>query len=152
MKSYQKIIFLFGLIPGTMWFSLTTGQNKKILRKSVQDSVFTETQANQGSKLYRKACVRCHHPRQFVGPAYMDSWTGARVHDFLEVIRRTMPTENPGSLKREEYVEIVAFLFRLNSIPSGSREMSSDQTALKLIKIEGPYKRARQNKKSKNKG
>ena len=135
-----------------MCFSSVLGQNKNILRKSVQDSVYTETQANQGSKLYRKACVRCHHPRQFVGPAYMDSWTGARVHDFLEVIRRTMPTENPGSMKRKEYAEIVAFLFRLNSIPSGSREMSSDPIKLKLIKIEGPYKRAQQSKKSKNKG
>ena len=63
-----------------------------------------------------------------------------------------MPTENPGSMKRKEYAEIVAFLFRLNSIPSGSREMSSDPIKLKLIKIEGPYKRAQQSKKSKDKG
>lgn len=129
-----------------------TAQHKgEVKMRSVKDGVYSSEQAKRGSRIYRKACVRCHHPRQFAGPAYMDSWTGARVHDFLEVIRRTMPTENPGSLKRQQYADIVAFILRMNSIPSGEAEMSGDATVVKQIRIEGPYKWAKRKKQSNDK-
>ena len=116
--------------------------------KSVKDGVYTSGQAELGYRIYRKACLKCHHPRQFAGPAYMDSWDGARIHDFLEVIRRTMPTESPGSLKREEYAAIVAFLLSVNSAPAGDTEMSSDPDQLKLVKLEGPFKWSKPQKKA----
>ncbi len=119
--------------------------------RSVKDGVYTTGQAERGYRTYRKACLKCHHPRQFAGPAYMDSWAGARVHDYLEVIRRTMPTENPGSLKREDYAAIVAFLLSINSVPAGETEMSSDPDQLKLLKLEGPFKWSKPKKKSKAK-
>lgn len=123
-------------------------QMNSIQMKSVKDGVYTMGQAEQGYRIYRKACLKCHHPRQFAGPAYMDSWAGARIHDFLEVIRKTMPTESPGSLKREDYVAIVAFLLSVNSVPAGDTEMSSDPDQLKLVKLEGPFKWSKPKKKS----
>jgi hypothetical protein len=49
-----------------------------------------------------------------------------------------MPQDNPGSLKRKEYVDVVAYLFRLNGLPAGDAEM--DVSSVKRIRIEGPYR------------
>ena len=117
---------------------------------SIKDGVYSNEQAKRGLKVYKKSCLKCHHPKQFAGPAYMDSWAGARIYDLLEVVRRTMPTENPGSLKRDQYVAIIAFLLKINSFPPGEKMMSSKSDDLKQIRIEGPFKWTKPTKKSVN--
>ena len=119
---------------------------------SIKDGVYSNEQAKRGLKVYKKSCLKCHHPKQFAGPAYMDSWAGARIYDLLEVVRRTMPTENPGSLKRDQYAAIIAFLLKINSFPPGEKMMSSKSDDLKQIRIEGPFKWTKPTKKSINKG
>ena len=119
---------------------------------SIKDGVYSNEQAKRGLKVYKKSCLKCHHPKQFAGPAYMDSWAGARIYDLLEVVRRTMPTENPGSLKRDQYAAIIAFLLKINSFPPGEKMMSSKSDDLKQIRIEGPFKWAKSTKKSDNEG
>jgi hypothetical protein len=49
-----------------------------------------------------------------------------------------MPQDNPGSLKRKEYMDVVAYLFRMNGLPAGDSEM--DVSSVKRIRIEGPYR------------
>ena len=117
---------------------------------SIKDGVYSNEQAKRGLKVYKKSCLKCHHPKQFAGPAYMDSWAGARIYDLLEVVRRTMPTENPGSLKRDQYAAIIAFLLKINSFPPGEKMMSSKSDDLKQIRIEGPFKWTKPTKKSVN--
>ena len=117
---------------------------------SIKDGVYSNEQAKRGLKVYKKSCLKCHHPKQFAGPAYMESWAGARIYDLLEVVRRTMPTENPGSLKRDQYVAIIAFLLKINSFPPGEKMMSSKSDDLKQIRIEGPFKWTKPTKKSVN--
>jgi hypothetical protein len=56
----------------------------------------------------------------------------------IEHIRATMPQDNPGSLKRTEYIAVVAYLFRMNGLPAGDAEM--DVNSVKQIRIEGPYR------------
>ncbi|HIN61251.1 MAG TPA: cytochrome c [Candidatus Marinimicrobia bacterium] len=120
--------------------------------RSVKDGVYSIEQAKRGLQVYRKSCLKCHHPKQFTGPAYMDSWAGASIHDFLKVIRRTMPTENPGSLKPGQYTAIIAFLLKINSFPPGDKKMSSKSADLKQIRIEGPFNWTKPTKKSDNEG
>ena len=105
--------------------------------RSVQSGVYTEEQAARGAKIYRETCLSCHQPGEFGDGAYMDGWSGQTAHDMIEHIRATMPQDNPGSLKRKEYVDVVAFLFRLNGLPAGDAEM--DVSSVKQIRIEGPY-------------
>ncbi|MCH2446286.1 MAG: cytochrome c [Candidatus Marinimicrobia bacterium] len=120
--------------------------------RSIKDGVYSIEQAKRGLKGYKKSCLKCHHPKQFAGPAYMDSWSGARIYDLFEVLRRTMPTENPGSLKRDQYAAIIAFLLKINSFPPGEQMLSSESDDLKQIRIEGPFKWAKPTKKSVNEG
>lgn len=117
--------------------------------RSVQEGVFTTAQSERGAKVYEVACVRCHLPNQFVGPAYMDSWTGQTAETLFELIRRTMPEGSPGRLKRTEYAEILAYVFSLNRMPVGKAELKGDTQSLKQIRIEGPYGRAAGSKDSK---
>ena len=106
--------------------------------RSVQSGVYTEEQAERGAKIFEETCVSCHKPGEFGDGAYMDGWSGQTVHDMIELIRTTMPQDNPGSLKRKDYVDIVACFFRMNGLPAGDAEM--DVNSVKRIRIEGPYR------------
>jgi cytochrome c553 len=105
--------------------------------RSVQRGVFTAEQAQRGSQSFQGACQDCHEPEEFSDGAYMDGWSGQRAGDMIDQIRSTMPQDNPGSLKRKDYVDIAAYLFQLNALPTGDTEMDADNA--KKILIEGPY-------------
>jgi mono/diheme cytochrome c family protein len=113
------------------------GEKPEETMRSVQGGVYTEEQAERGLKLFEDVCASCHEPAEFGDGAYIDSWSGQTAHDLIEQIRSTMPQDNPGSLKRKDYVDVVAYLFRLNGLPKGDAEM--DQSSVKQIRIEGPY-------------
>ncbi len=106
--------------------------------RSVQSGVYTEEQAERGLKVFEGTCLACHQPEEFGDGAYIDSWSGQTAHDLIEHIRETMPQDSPGSLKRAEYVDVAAYLFRLNGLPAGDSEMDVD--SVKRIRIEGPYR------------
>ncbi len=76
---------------------------------SVQDGVYSKEQAQRGEKLFTEICMVCHQPNEFSQSGYMDGWSGQTVNDLVEFIRSTMPEDNPGRLKRTEYIDIVAF-------------------------------------------
>ncbi len=104
---------------------------------SVQSGVYSQEQAERGLQLFSEACMVCHQPEEFADGGYMDGWSGMNVNDLVEFIRSTMPEDNPGRLKRKEYIDIVAFLFQQNGLPAGETEMV--RKGLKNIHIEGPY-------------
>jgi hypothetical protein len=47
-----------------------------------------------------------------------------------------MPVDNPGRLSREQYTDIVAYLFKLNRLPPGDRPLPADDEGLKQVRIE----------------
>jgi cytochrome c len=114
--------------------------------KSVQDGVYSAAQAERGEKVYEKACLECHPPEEFIG-GYMDGWSGRTAHDLVEAIRETMPENNPGGLKRQEFIDIVAYLFKINGVPAGEDKM--DGKTVKEIQIEGPFGKASEDSESK---
>ena len=56
----------------------------------------------------------------------------------MSVISTTMPEGNPGSLSSREYVDILAFLLRLNDYPAGEEELPPDSSLLENVRILGP--------------
>ena len=54
------------------------------------------------------------------------------------VISDSMPEDNPGSLKKEEYADVIAYLLKLNNFPAGADELPSDKDALSAILMEKP--------------
>ena len=58
------------------------------------------------------------------------------MFDLLELIRTTMPNDNPGQLPARDYVDIVAYILNLNGYPQGEAELPADDAVLRNIKID----------------
>jgi mono/diheme cytochrome c family protein len=105
---------------------------------SVRDGAFTGDQAQRGERGFRQTCGKCHTASAFKGSSFTRAWSGRAAYDLFEEIRTTMPSDGPGRLSRQQYADIVAYLFHLNGYPSGARELPEDEEGLKKVKIEGP--------------
>ena len=57
------------------------------------------------------------------------------VGDLFELIRLTMPDDDPGSLPREQYADLVAYILAVNKFPTGPSEIGIDAGLLKQIRI-----------------
>ena len=49
-----------------------------------------------------------------------------------------MPEDNPGALARQEYIDVIAYIFSLNAYPAGPNDLPGDDDGLKKIRIDNP--------------
>lgn len=114
-----------------------------VVKENVWLGVYANSQADQGGAVYLARCSTCHeedlsgrHPAPpLVGRGFLSKWSGRTVRDLYGRIRTTMPTDAPGSLSREETLEILAFIFRANGLPSGTDALAGSVAELQRIKI-----------------
>lgn len=123
------------LIPSFVGAQGSTGEPAS---RSVLDSVYTEAQAEEGKSAYRSHCAECHASGFFRGEPFRLIWAGQPASSFFEVMRTTMPMDNPSSLKPPEYAAILAYILELNGYPAGEEELPSTREELDLIIIEDP--------------
>ena len=110
-------------------------------QRTVWDGVYTEVQARRGETVFVQACSNCHGRTLegadmtpgLTGGAFMANWDGLTVGDLFDRIRISMPADRPGSLSRQENVDVVAFILRFNQFPSGKEELPRDIQTLKQI-------------------
>lgn len=103
-------------------------------KRSLNDGVYTAKQAERGSRLWRRTCAECHQPNEFVG--YLHGYVGMPVSFLFDSIRAQMPQNNPGSLSRKQYADVLAYVFEMNGLPVGEADMDSDADSLDQITIE----------------
>jgi cytochrome c553 len=111
--------------------------------RTTKDGVFTADQAKDGSGLYQQYCSICHGSGlggketapALAGPVFLANWTGLTVNDLFERIRVTMPSDNPGTLSRDQVSQVVAFILNANKSPAGQTELPRESEALKAITI-----------------
>jgi mono/diheme cytochrome c family protein len=104
--------------------------------QSTLRGAYTEAQAAQGEATYRANCTSCHATSAYTGDAFVRAWDSRTAFDLFDLIRTTMPIDNPGRLSREQYADIVAYLFKLNRLPAGDRPLPADDEGLKQVRIE----------------
>lgn len=109
--------------------------------KSSRDGVYSSAQGERGEKIYKARCGACHMSDQFSGFVFMQSWSGQTADALYENLRTTMPKDNPGVLKPQEYADVIAYLFRINRLPAGDGELKGTRPALKQVLIEGADER-----------
>ena len=110
---------------------------------TTNEGVGTADQVKRGSDVYAMQCAACHDAQlagsgtapALAGTDFSANWKDETVGALFERIRATMPADNPGSLKREQVSELVAFILNFNKYPTSPKELSSDFEALKAIKI-----------------
>ena len=104
--------------------------------KSTNDGVYTKPQAERGQKVFADKCTACHEPSRFSGEAFHESWNGKALKELWDVASGTMPEDNPGSLKQQEYADILAYFLSLNEYPAGEAELQGNAMAMATIKVE----------------
>jgi len=97
------------------------------------EGVFSEEQATRGEDVFWNICAECHFEEDFGGP-FIQSWVGASVKDLVDEIVATMPEDNPGGLPAEQYVDVVAYMFKINGMPTGEDELTAEN--LDAVEIE----------------
>ncbi|HWI18061.1 MAG TPA: cytochrome c [Vicinamibacterales bacterium] len=107
-------------------------------KTTVKAGVYTAAQADRGQVLYRSKCASCHAPNRFTDDFFYQSFAGKPMWEMFDVISDSMPEDDPGSMKKEEYADVIAYLLRLNRFPEGSNELPTDKDALSLIMMEKP--------------
>lgn len=100
--------------------------------------VYSAAQAARGETVFNNVCLSCHVPTDYQGDAFQSKFVGGTAFDMYENIRSSMPQDNPGSLTNEQYTDLVAYLFRLNGLPTRDRDMPAVVDSLKAIKVEAP--------------
>jgi mono/diheme cytochrome c family protein len=106
--------------------------------RKVSAGVFTPAQATRGENAYKVNCVSCHATSDYMGETFQLAWLSRTAFDIFDVIRSQMPEDNPGILARQEYVDIVAYIFSLNRYPAGSADLPGDDDSLKKVRIDAP--------------
>jgi len=104
---------------------------------STANGSYTEEQARRGERTFIGECGGCHAPDQFVGE-FLTAWSGKSANDLLEMIREKMPQDRPGALPRQQYADILAFLFEKNGLPTGKTELPGAKEELEKILLELP--------------
>jgi polar amino acid transport system substrate-binding protein len=96
-------------------------------------ALYTSAQASAGAKLYAAQCAQCHgaNLEGGVGPALtgpnlvrLANKTKLTVGDFFQFMSLQMPLNAPGSLPKDQYVQILAYILKYNGYPAGSKPLT----------------------------
>ncbi|PWU06069.1 MAG: hypothetical protein C5B51_13100 [Terriglobia bacterium] len=108
--------------------------------KTVLDGVYTAAQARRGQAQYESKCASCHRAdlSGFSGPPlkgdlFMDRWREFNLNVLFDLMRNSMPADNPGTLSAPAYLDIQAYLLQANGIPAGTRPLTADVLAATLL-------------------
>jgi mono/diheme cytochrome c family protein len=112
--------------------------------RSVWDGVYTVEQSKRGEPLYAQHCSSCHGTMleggemapPLAGGAFNANWNGLSLGDLSERIRISMPQNSPGSLSRQQYVDILAVMLGAGEFPRGKAELPREVETLKQIAFE----------------
>ena len=96
---------------------------------------YTAAQAQRGEQVYSSTCASCHQNEKFIGKEFVDNWGDRRVGDFFQLVRQTMPVDNPGSLKDQQYLDVTAYILKANHAPATTDSLSADTTIMRGRKI-----------------
>jgi PQQ-dependent dehydrogenase (s-GDH family) len=89
---------------------------------------FTATQVAAGKTAYNANCAVCHGSTltngtfgpPVGGEYFKNKWSGKTVRAFYDKAQKTMPPAAPGSLTRDAYANIVAYILQLNGYQEGT--------------------------------
>src|SRR5262245_59774439 len=96
---------------------------------------FTADQANAGRAAFQTNCAGCHGDElmgypPLAGPAFVGSWGTRNTRDLFGLIQTTMPTDRPGALPADTYVNIVAFILQSNGRTPGTTPLTATTSAV----------------------
>jgi mono/diheme cytochrome c family protein len=136
-----------GLLAAGLLSTIVDGQEK---RRTVLDAVYSEAQANRGMQAYDANCGACHKPTLDGGPEalplrgdhFLETWRDDSLEPVFNHMRTRMPRRpvgEPGTLSANTYIDIIAYILKVNEYPAGASELTQDALAnTLLVGKEGP--------------
>lgn len=120
-----------------------TGQAQSTGR-SVWEGIYSPEQAARGEAQYVERCAACHgvtlngtgEAPGLSGGEFVSHYDQLTVADLFDRVRTTMPQNDPGTLSRDQYVEVVAFLLKSNGFPAGAAPLDRRSEVLATIGIQ----------------
>ena len=110
---------------------------------TVSSGVYTLEQARRGEQIYKQQCTVCHRDNllgntvdggpPLRGLQFTTRWEGLSIETMLGTVEELMPMVAPGSLSRQEYVDVVSFILWANELPAGETELPTSADALQQI-------------------
>ncbi|MGH6623286.1 MAG: c-type cytochrome, partial [Burkholderiaceae bacterium] len=92
---------------------------------------FTPDQAQQGRWAYGQHCATCHGPNRagsgapaLKGTSFNAQWNGKTLQQFYSYVHNQMPLGAAGSLKGQDYVNVVAFILAQSGVPAGNTKLT----------------------------
>ena len=99
--------------------------------RTVTAGVYSDAQAARGQQAYESQCVACHGKAlegavgpPLAGSEFLSVWSARSLNDLVDKIEKTMPPQAPGSVSRQQAVDLVAHLLRAGKFPSGQTDLS----------------------------
>lgn len=110
----------YGALPG-----------KAMAPREPPPALYAVAQATRGKTGYEDHCALCHGPDLTgrAGPAlkgrhFAPDSGKFKVKDIFTIVHKNMPAMAPGSLPKETYVEIMAYLLQQNGYPDGKKPLN----------------------------
>lgn len=126
----------------TVLGALSAGMTLPILAQpaaapSVLEGAYNEEQALRGQALYYQHCLDCHGETMagvdkapaLAGPQFGSTWDKAPLEALVARIL-SMPPEKPGSLSRQQSVDLLSYMLWYNGLPLGSAPLSAEAGVL----------------------
>lgn len=105
---------------------------------TIWDGVYTNAQAERGKTLMQTNCSTCHNVGEWTSSRFGTMWSGRPIQVLHQFLSEAMPLDAPGKLTPKEYSDIVAYMLKLNGVPSGQKELPAETAALSRIQVTGP--------------
>jgi cytochrome c553 len=113
----------------------TAAQTPTAAARTTKSRVYSAAQATRGEEQYMSMCLSCHPTSTYKGAVFMN-WQGKSLADLLEFLMDKMPKNDPGSLSPKEYMDVVAYLLKINNMPAGRVDLPETPTVLRGITID----------------
>jgi len=109
---------------------------------SAPPALFTAAQADAGKGKFLPNCSMCHGPTlagrsgpALKGPTFANEKAGFHVGDVFTIVAQNMPATNPGSLEKDDYVEIMAYILQENGYPAGNTALTYDDAMKSTVPL-----------------
>jgi len=130
--------YLSGVVA-VSWAALVVVTAQGAQGTGASTSAGSEQQA-RGKTLYMDKCSKCHQESlrgtseypPLAGDTFWMNWETYTANNLLEQMRTTMPDDAPGSLARENYVDIVSYILKMNDVTL-TADLPTDADELKKV-------------------
>jgi mono/diheme cytochrome c family protein len=143
MKRIPVVPLALVITTFTVGFSTARAQTPA----SALDGIYADEQAKRGEKVYADNCATCHGDKlegtNTGGPAlsgkdFINGWKGMTAGELIDKISMDMPSNAPGTLKPDQYADVMAYVLSVNKYPAGKTPLPTTSATLKTVKMMEP--------------